>query len=541
VSGALQWGPGGVRLTDAPRWIEPGPAIVSDGAGGALVVWRQFSPATQRDIVAQAIDASGAPKWASVTTVCDAIDEQEELCVESDGLGGAIIAWRDWRSGSREVYAQRVSASGVTMWTEDGILVAPSIAHEAAPVITTDGANGAIIAWETDQTPDGVYAQRVGLLGGPLWTPGGINVCYVLSGQESPAIASDGHGGAIITWEYPTWSPDLLDLYVQRLDASGNRLWHNAGVPLGKGIDFQHDAQIVPDGTGGAIFAWWDERNDHGDIYAQRLDASGTPQWAINGIGICTDPAQQWKPSMVGDGFGGAILTWLDYRSHGLGSGYYTQRLDSAGTAYWAAGGIALINAPQIHAVRLVSGVPGSGIVTWTDFRSGEGDIYAARAVDPEPGVAYCFGDPGSGTACRCNNDNDGTVPGSGCANGAHASGAQLTASGEASLANDTLVLATTSAVPIENGLYFQADNDTSPGLLWGDGLRCAGGNLKRLEVRKANGSGDSATIREIAARVGNIQPGDTKHYQLWYRDPLGSPCGWHFNTTNGYAVTWNP
>ena len=38
----------------------------------------------------------------------------------------------------------------------------------------------------------------------------------------------------------------------------------------------------------------------------------------------------------------------------------------------------------------------------------------------------YCFGDPGSGTPCPCGNDNDGSVPGSGCANGVFTSGAQL-------------------------------------------------------------------------------------------------------------------
>lgn len=53
----------------------------------------------------------------------------------------------------------------------------------------------------------------------------------------------------------------------------------------------------------------------------------------------------------------------------------------------------------------------------------------------PESGVAYCFGDPGSGTPYPCINDNNGSVLGSGCDNGVLSTGARLTASAVASLA----------------------------------------------------------------------------------------------------------
>ena len=64
---------------------------------------------------------------------------------------------------------------------------------------------------------------------------------------------------------------------------------------------------------------------------------------------------------------------------------------------------------------------------------------YAAYVFDLlAPGESYCFGDAGSGIPCPCNNDNDGSVPGSGCDNGVFASGAHLLAYGEASVSADT-------------------------------------------------------------------------------------------------------
>ncbi len=162
----------------------------------------------------------------------------------------------------------------------------------------------------------------------------------------------------------------------------------------------------------------------------------------------------------------------------------------------------------------------------------------------PEPGTGYCFGDLGSGSPCPCANDNDGSVRGSGCANGVFASGAQLSGQGLASVSADTLVLFATGLEPGNSGLYFQADNDLSPGSIWGDGLRCAGGNLKRLQVRFADAAGASSTTIGISGKAGNVQPGDTKYYQCWYRTNVDPPCGAgvnDFNTSNGYAVTWAP
>ncbi len=165
-----------------------------------------------------------------------------------------------------------------------------------------------------------------------------------------------------------------------------------------------------------------------------------------------------------------------------------------------------------------------------------------AFSLEPSsPGVGYCFGDPGVDTPCPCNNDNDGSIPGSGCDNGTFSSGAKLSASGIASLSNDTLVLTATHLEPSNSGLYFQANNDRSPGVLWGDGLSCAGGALKRLQLRFSSPAGSSSTTIGISAKAGNIAAGDTKYYQIWYRDPAGSPCGHDFNSSNGYAITWLP
>lgn len=164
------------------------------------------------------------------------------------------------------------------------------------------------------------------------------------------------------------------------------------------------------------------------------------------------------------------------------------------------------------------------------------GLVDSVRVENASVGSAFCFGD-GSALACPCANNG---AAGKGCANSADAGGAELGASGVASLSASSLVLAGNGLVPGQPGLYFQGDNAVGGGggVIFGDGLRCAGGNVVRLEVVTASGAGASATSTDLGASS-SAGPGDTKRYQLWYRDPVGGPCGTGFNLSNGIELDW--
>jgi hypothetical protein len=90
-------------------------------------------------------------------------------------------------------------------------------------------------------------------------------------------------------------------------------------------------------------------------------------------------------------------------------------------------------------------------------------------------------------------------------------------------------------------GLYFQGDNsiNSGSGVAFGDGLRCAGGAVIRLQVRFGDANGESATTADLAAK-GGVAAGDVKRYQIWYRDPATTPCGGQFNLSQGLEITWS-
>src|SRR5207245_658482 len=81
---------------------------------------------------------------------------------------------------------------------------------------------------------------------------------------------------------------------------------------------------------------------------------------------------------------------------------------------------------------------------------------------------------------------------GNGCENSAGTGGALLYPTGAAHLANDTLVLTSTSELATATSVFLQGDLSVGPAS-FGDGLRCTGGTLKRMYVKIASGGNASA------------------------------------------------
>lgn len=164
-------------------------------------------------------------------------------------------------------------------------------------------------------------------------------------------------------------------------------------------------------------------------------------------------------------------------------------------------------------------------------------DAYPGPAtVDVIVPGAYCFCD-GSGTPAPCGNEGE---LGKGCGNSYTSLGASLHAQGNPSVGEGGLVLHGNGIPPTQFGLFFQGTNQVNggAGIIFGDGLRCAGGAVKRLQVIAFDAAGSGATTVDIAA-MGGVAAGDVHTYQLWYRDPGGSPCNNEFNATNGLEITW--
>ena len=357
--------------------------IEGDGNGGAFIVWKDYRTGIP-DIYVQHIDSNGVIQWAldGIGACTDPYD-QSTPSMTTDMAGGIIITWSDWRSQlERDIYAQRIDASGNMLWQQDGAIVTVQIEREHNERIVSDGAGGCIIAFEKQVGNWDIWAQRLNSAGATMWGPGGVPVSTVNSNKRNPKLQKDHSNGAYITWqdnrnvEY--------DVLVQRLSSTGFRLWGDSALQVTNVINDQTNPKIDPDGVSGGVYvAWADERNGAtNDIFCQRIDSLGNVLWPANGVGVCLAANDQSAVDILSNsGINGVILTWKDGRSGN--NDIYAQHLNQAGTPLWGFNGRAVCSSPfpQINP-NICGDSRGGAIIAYQDSLAGSFWNVSAQRVD---------------------------------------------------------------------------------------------------------------------------------------------------------------
>ena len=374
ADGTRAWAQGGVPVMLLVGSTQRNSAIVSDGAGGAIIAWSD-NRSGNYDIRAQRLGGAGTRLWDTTgVLLCSAIGNQDEVGIVSDGRGGAIVTWRDPRSDTAKVYAQRLDSLGTVLWTMNGVRVCNTPAAQQSHTAVGDGAAGVIVTWIDNRGgTDDVYARKVNSLGIPEWSSNGVAVCAATGDGASPVIVSDGRGGAIVTWR-DTRSDPARDLYAQRVDYTGTVQWIANGVVVSV-TDRQREPRAAMDGAGGAIITWTDDRGvveEDDDIYVQHVDAFGNVLWG-DGLAVCAASGPQSFPAIASDGQGGAIVAWAD--SRGATTDVYSQRVGQDGTLgpgavpAWTPDGTPVTTRAGVQQnPSAVSDGKGGALIAWEDY-----------------------------------------------------------------------------------------------------------------------------------------------------------------------------
>ncbi len=386
ATGGTSWSAGGVAVC-AATGDQDSPRVISDGAGGAIIVWRDGRSGSDTDVYAQRINASGAVQWApNGVAVCTSAGDQDEAVLALDGFGRAYIAWEDHRidAADEDVYAQLVGTGGAVQWTPDGIALSDSTGAQRSLAIAGGGGvpSDAVFVWSDDRASDGgIHAVCINASGVAVWSSATSLIHGGAIYWDHPAIIPDGWGGAFIACE-GTMGSGELDVLGQRVSASGDVLWGSGGATICNAAGDQYAVRLVTDDAGGAILAWNDERTGlSADIYALRVDGWGASQWPIypSGLPISSGLDEAGSPALVADGAGGAVVAW-----HGGQPDYediFAQRVDAGGAILWAFNGETVSSAfGQKWEPQVASDGAGGGVVVWSDFRNaGDFDVYAQR------------------------------------------------------------------------------------------------------------------------------------------------------------------
>ena len=284
--------------------------------------------------------------------------------------------------------------------------------------VTGDSSGGALIAYRMEASPDGqdVRMLRISPQGDYLWN----KVIFAGKGKRCTInkLVMDDVGNAVVTWSVAIPDSEKKGAYnfdhsiVAKVDSEGQILWQ-------KDLDAEI-TDMITDGTGGVVAAWQNQDgfcfkridtngvtlwgrdiNDKGfklqltsaqdgsfltlwnnlfnsSFVVHKLGIDGNFLWGTDGIQISYFASPlEYKPQIVGDGAGGALISWAEASSEGKMNIIVLSRIDAEGNLLWRSS-LRSLSSTVHPETRLTSDGSGKAIVFWEDHRQGMA-IYAQK------------------------------------------------------------------------------------------------------------------------------------------------------------------
>jgi hypothetical protein len=251
------------------------------------------------------------------------------------------------------------------------------VQRQDSVIAASNDAGHIYLIWEDARRDDGdIFAQRIDAAGNRMWTADRRvhrNTADVL--QSSPAAAVDAFGNLVVTWVDRRNGGDAI--YAQRLSPDGNYLWSD-DLRISQRDGTQGEPAIVQNVDGGCVIAWHGDANGDYDIFAQQIDDGGARRWPVE-IRVNGDASMQSQvsPALWSTSAGHTLVVWLDQR-YGIRD-LYAQQLDSHGARLWqedrriTSSTTAAVNAPRVAGSRANE--------AWIAWQSGDGSRIALQKI----------------------------------------------------------------------------------------------------------------------------------------------------------------
>lgn len=538
--------------------------------GGTWISWYD-GIGTGFDVRIQKLDAQGVEVFAhaGLLVVDRGFSSVQDYALDLDASGNALLVFRDDSGAGVQITAAKVTALGALAWGASGVQLTSTTAFVAAPKICGTSDGGAVVAWTQNSS---ARVRKINAGGALEWASDVVLTPGV--GSYSPSDLHDHGTDAILSFVHQSGgfgSP--RHLLTQKFNSLGAPLWGASHVAVfdGGSLQFGNFPTFVPDGSGGAVFSWYDTASVQFQVYAQHVLPGGAEAFPHNGSAGSTNATRERvSPSATYDPVSGHTFMFWEEQTMGQ-SGLYGQKFSAGGARTWGASGIQYVplgsaslttvrtlapfaplagvevawsvtpsfGTDQLFAARVdpagtfdvgpfdLASTPsvksrlavarattGDALYVWTDDRVDSGDVLA-QSVNcagglGSPGASYC-------TAGTTANGCTASISAAGFPSATLSSGFELTASG---------------VEGNKDGLFFYGSNGKQANA-WGNGssFQCVVPPVQRAGLISGTGTSgacDGVFTQDLNARWCPTCPkpgqnpgaGAVVQAQLWFRDP---------------------
>jgi hypothetical protein len=250
---------------------------------------------------------------------------------------------------------------------------------QSRPAVAMDGTGNFVVTWQSygqDGSGYGIYAQRYTAAGVAIGSEFRVN-SFTPYSQRDPAVAMDAAGNFVVTWEFYQFPDIYTRPYNAAGEAVGNEFRVNSFTP-----NRQADPAVAMDAAGNFVVTWTSGGQDGAGygIYAQRYNAAGEAvgsEFRVNSY--TTD--YQVSPAVAMNAAGNFVVTWMSNVQDGSGWGIYAQRYNAAGVAIGSEFRVNSYTTSDQSYPAVAMDAAGNFVVTWMSLgQDGSGyGIYAQR------------------------------------------------------------------------------------------------------------------------------------------------------------------
>ena len=318
-------------------------AMTSDG--GCYISWFDTRSGSY-NVYLQRLDPLGNKMWAPDGLLISNhpqdtwITDYDLICDQSDN---AVLVFSDIRvTGFLKPFAYKISPAGTFLWSADGVDISSGDSFQPSPTLTETSEGNYVFAWISSDGSQKIALQKLSSTGQKLW---GTDPILIQSSSENysyPAVIKADNDQVILVHTVQTGGfPPQVRIRSHKLDANGQLLWGNNGVMIQDNgqMAFFQVPEVESDGNNGAIIAWYDGRagNNLSSSFVQRISSSGTLFFPANGAeGSVASQRNKFYPQVIIDqSTQETYMFWMETEPNQTQNGIYGQKFSSTGNRIW--------------------------------------------------------------------------------------------------------------------------------------------------------------------------------------------------------------